>query len=184
ARNTASPNESEYKAFCHRIRRASNEITMAFETFTLLKRCEKGYGRVYNQAFNDFPKNVGFNNGLSATQPDIIEGLKMTEFDPFPVHQELGGAAVPTPERDSLTLPHLAEEWKGPEKDIVLAETQAAYNKALIPTIVYSRNKAHSFFNRPDPAGHAYVRTFTTDSTTFNTYAHYSSESESQVKFY
>lgn len=65
---------------------------MVFEISSLLKRHEREYGRVYNQAFNDFPKNVGFNNGLSATQPDMIEGLEMTEFDPFPVRQELGGA--------------------------------------------------------------------------------------------
>ncbi|KAH6714503.1 hypothetical protein BKA61DRAFT_461383, partial [Leptodontidium sp. MPI-SDFR-AT-0119] len=180
-RNTASPSESEYKAFAHRIRRAPNEMTMVFEISSLLKRHERGYGRVYNQAFNDFPKNVGFNNGLSATQPDMIEGLEMTEFDPFPVRQELGGAAVPTPERDPLTLPYLAGEWKGPGKDMILAETQVAYDGACI---VYGRNEARSFLNKPDPTGHAYVRTFTTDGTTLNTYTHYASESEGQVKYY
>ena len=90
ARNTVSPSVSAYKEFAHRIRRALNEMTMVFETSTLLKRHERGYGRVHNQAFNDFPKNVGLNNGLSATQPDMVEGLEMMKFDPFPVRQELG----------------------------------------------------------------------------------------------
>jgi hypothetical protein len=54
--------------------------------------------RVYNQAFNDFPKDVGLNNGLSAAQPDMVEGLDMTEFDPVPIRLELGGSAVPTGE--------------------------------------------------------------------------------------
>jgi hypothetical protein len=181
ARDTASPSESEYKEFAHRIRRAPNEMTMAFETSTLLKRYGRGYSRVYNQAFTEFPKNVGFNNGLSATQPDMVEGFEMTQFDPFPVRQELGGAAVPTTERDPLTLPHLAGEWKGPGRDMILAETQAAYDGACM---VHGRNKARSFLKSPDPPGHAFVSTFTTDGTTLNTFAHYSSQSEGQVEYH
>ncbi|RDL37426.1 uncharacterized protein BP5553_04859 [Venustampulla echinocandica] len=180
-RNSISPSESVYREFAHRIRRAPNEQTMVFETSTLLKRHERGYGRVYNQAFNDFPKNVGFNNGLSATQPDMVEGLEMTEFDPFPVRQELGGAAVPTSERDPLTLPHLAGEWKGPGKNMILAETQAAYDGACM---VHGRNAALSFLKTPDPAGFAHVHTFTTDGTTLNTFAHYSSDTQGQVKYH
>jgi hypothetical protein len=64
---------------------------------------------------------------------------------------------------------------------MILAETQAAYDGACM---VYGRNKARSFLNRPDPTGHAYVRTFTTDGTTLNTYAHYASESKGQVKYH
>ncbi|PQE34026.1 heterokaryon incompatibility protein [Rutstroemia sp. NJR-2017a WRK4] len=127
-RSTASPSESEYKAFTHRIRRAPNETTMVLETSILLKRHGQRYGRAYNQAFTDFPKNVGLNNGLSAAQPDMVESLEMTEFDPFPVRRKLGGAAVLTAEQDPLTLPHLAGGWKGPGKNMVLAETQAAYD--------------------------------------------------------
>ena len=126
-------------------------------------------------------KNVGLNNGLSATQPDMVEGLEMMKFDPFPVRQELGGAALPAPGRDPLTLPHIAGEWKGPGKDMILAEAQAAYDGACM---VYGRNNARSFLNRPDTAGHAYVHTFTTDGTTLNTFAHYSAESGGQVKYH
>jgi hypothetical protein len=171
-RDTASPSESEYRAFAHRIRRAPNEMTMVLETSTLLKRHERGHRRVYNQAFVNFLKNVGFNNGLSAARPDMLEGLEMTEFDPFPARRELGGATISTAERDPLTLPHLAGEGKGPGKDMIPAETQAAYDGACM---VYGRNEARSFLNRSDSAGHAYVRTFTTDGTILNTYAHYSS---------
>lgn len=62
-----------------------------------------------------------------------------------------------------------------------LAEIQAAYDGACM---VYGRNEARLFLNRPDPTGHAYVRTFTTDGTSLNTYAHYASESEGQVKYH
>jgi hypothetical protein len=181
ARNTASPTESEYQDFTYRIQRAPNEMTMVLETSTLLKRYGRGYRRVYNQAFNDFPKDVGLNNGLSAAQPDMVEGLDMTEFDPVPIRRELGGSAVPTGELDPPTLPHFAGEWKGPGKDMVLAQTQAAYDGACM---TYARNKARSFLENPDPAGHAFVSTFTTDGTILNTFADYSSETQGQVKYH
>ncbi|KAE8445148.1 hypothetical protein EG329_013644 [Mollisiaceae sp. DMI_Dod_QoI] len=154
---------------------------MLLETSKLLKEYGRGYRRVYNQALNDFPKSVGFNTGLSAPQPDMIEGLDLREFKPFPVRHELGGGAVPTSENNATTLPHLAGEWKAGGKDMIQARTQAAYDGACM---VYGRNEARSFLERPDPAGHAYVQTFTTDGTTLNTFAHYSSESQDQVKYH
>jgi hypothetical protein len=50
--------------------------------------------------------------------------------------------------------------------------------------MVYGRNQARSFVESPDPDGHAYVHTFTTDGTTLTTYAHYSSQSGGQVKYH
>lgn len=77
----------------------------------LLKRYdEPGYQRSYNQAFSNFLKNVGFNNDLSAAQPDMIEGLNMPEFDLFSVHKQLGKAATVYLSPQATTLPHLAEE--------------------------------------------------------------------------
>jgi hypothetical protein len=154
---------------------------MLLETSKLLKEYGRGYRRVYNQALNDFPKSVGFNTGLSAPQPDMIEGLDLREFKPFPVRQELGGAAVPTSENNATTLPHLAGEWKAGGKDMIQARTQAAYDGACM---VYGRNKARSFLESPDPADHAYIQTFTIDGTTLNTFAHYSSSSQDQVKYH
>jgi hypothetical protein len=112
--------------------------------------------------FKDFPKRVGFNNRLSATRPDVIEGPEMLEFDPLPVSKQFGGAAVPYLAPDAITLPHLAGEWKGPGKDMNLARLQAAYDGA---SMVYSKNTARSFFENPDPAGDASVVTFTSDGT-------------------
>jgi hypothetical protein len=111
----------------------------------------------------------------------MIEGLDLREFKPFLVCQELGGAAIPTSENNAITLPHLAGEWKAGGKDIIQARTQAAYDSACM---VYGRNKARSFLNRPDPTGYAYVCTFTIDGTTLNTFAHYSLESEGQVQYH
>src|ERR1700722_9270838 len=94
---------------------------------------------------------------------------------------KLGAAAVPTLGTNAITLPHLAREWTGPGKDMILAQTQAAYYGAYM---VYSRNIASSFLESPNPDSHVYVYTFTTDGTLLNTYAYYSSQSPSQVKYH
>jgi hypothetical protein len=183
-RDTESPSESEYQKYVYKIQTARNEQTVLLQTSQLLKEydgADSGYSKVYNHPFNTFPKNVGFNDGLSAAQPDMVEGLDMPEFDPFPVRQQLGGAAVVTSGSNATTLSHLAGEWKGPGKDMVEAQTQAAYDGA---TLVYGRNKARTFLGRPDPAGHSFVSTFTTDGTTVNTFAHYSSEANGQIKYH
>jgi hypothetical protein len=64
---------------------------------------------------------------------------------------------------------------------MILAQTQAGYDGACM---VYGRNKACSFLESPDPAGHAFVSTFTTDGTTLNIFDHYSSGSQGQVKYH
>ena len=181
ARDTESPTESAYNDFLYRVQTAPNEMSMLIATSTLLKGYKPGYHPVYSQSLADFPKNVGFNNGLSAAQPDMIEGIDLTQSGPFPVHDVLGGAAVPTLERHAPALSHLAGEWKGPGKDMICAETQAAYDGACL---VYGRNKARVYLGNPDPPGHAYVSSFTTDGTILNTYTHYSSQFESQVKYH
>ena len=168
-RGTASPTESEYEVAAHKLLVAENEGTIAEETSKLLKDYRvTEYRRATNLPFKDFPKNVGFNNALSAAQPDMIEGLEMPEFDPFPVSEELGGAAVPYFPPNAITLPHLAGEWKGPGKDMNLARLQAAYDGA---SMVYSRNTACSFLANPDPIGHASVVAFTSDGTSVRTFA-------------
>jgi hypothetical protein len=182
ARATPSSTESEYQLTAYKIQTAENEQTVLLETSTLLKGYERGYRRVYNQPFNDFPKNVGFNNGLSPAQPDMGEGLDLTQFDLFPIREETSlGAAVPSSGPNAIALPHLAGEWKGPGKDMNFARNQAAYDGA---SMVYTRNEACSFLGSPDPIDYAYVQTFTTDGTTLNTFTHFSTESQGQVKYH
>jgi hypothetical protein len=75
----------------------------------------------------------------------------------------------------SVTLPHIAGEWKGRGKDMAEAKMQSAYDGAAL---VYARNQALSYVGEPDPPGHAQVATFTTDGTTINFFAHYAEASE------
>ena len=88
SRETTSPPESQYEDYVYGVEVAPNEATMVVEVGKkLLKEYPRAYSKVYNQAFTGFPKDVGFNNGLSAPQPDFVEGLGMPEFQPFPGQQ-------------------------------------------------------------------------------------------------
>lgn len=104
----------------------------------LKKYDDKGYRRAFNQAFTGFPKDVGFSKGLSAPQPDFVEGLELQGYDPFPVHKHVCGAVLHKDNPRSVTLPHVAGEWKGPGKDMKEARLQSAYDGAAL---VYARSQ-------------------------------------------
>ncbi|KAI1740627.1 hypothetical protein F4680DRAFT_94078 [Xylaria scruposa] len=177
SRETASPTESVYEDYVNTVGGACNEATMVFEVGgqLLKKYSREGYQRAFNQAFTGFPKDVGFNNGLSAPQPDYVEGLRTEEYDPFPVDEHISGSVLYKDDPLSLTLPHLAGEWKGRGKDMEEARMQSAYDGAAL---VYARNQALSYLGKSDPPGHAEVTTFTTDGTNLNLFAHYAAPSE------
>ena len=179
ARETASPTESEFEATAYKIQTAENEQTVLLESSALLKRYPRGYRRVFDQPFNDFPRDAGFNDGLSPAQPDMLEGLDIATFSPIIVRQELHSAAVPSLGANAITLPHLAGEWKGPGKDLSVARHQAAYDGA---SMVHARNEACTYLRTPDPADQASVHTFTTDGAILNTYAHFSTNESGQIK--
>ncbi|KAK4134963.1 hypothetical protein BT67DRAFT_360119, partial [Trichocladium antarcticum] len=177
-RETASPTESEHKRYACTISKAGNKATVVVEVSEkLLKKYDDddGYVRSFNRAFTGFPKDVGFNNGLSAPQPDFVEGPEMQEYRPFPIHEYVPGAVLYKDDRYSVTLPHLAGEWKGPDVNIAEATLQSGYDGAAL---VYARNQALEFIGKPDPPGHGEVRTFTTDGTNINFYVHYAVPSE------
>ncbi|EFX01617.1 heterokaryon incompatibility protein [Grosmannia clavigera kw1407] len=173
-RKSVSPTESEHRLFTRCVEDADNEATMVFEVgHQLLKKHEdSGYKRSFGPSFKGLPKNAGFNNGLSAPQPDFVEGLRMEEYDPFPVDEYINGAVLCNFSPRSVTLPHLAGEWKGPSGNMRKAELQSAYDGAAM---VYARNQALSYLEQPDRPGYAVVTTFTTDGTSLNLYAHYTS---------
>lgn len=177
SRETASPPESVYKIYVDKVGGAVNEATMVYEVGKRLLKDydDTDYRTARNQPFTGFPRDVGLNNGLSAPQPDLIEGTQMQDYDPFPIHKLVVGAVLYKNNPHSVTLSHLAGEWKGAGKDMEEARLQSAYDGAAL---VYTRNQALSYLGNPDPPGHAEVMTFTTDGTTLNQYAHYADPSE------
>ena len=177
SRGTASPTESEHRGFVNKVGKAHSEATMVFEVGRkLLKEYDdRGYHQELNQQFTGFPKNVGFNNGLSAPQPDFVEGLEMDKFHPFPAADLVPGAVLYNDDRYSVTLPHIAGEWKARGKDMEEARLQSAYDGAAL---VYARNQALSYLGKPDSPGHAEVTTFTTDGTNLYFYSHHATPSD------
>jgi hypothetical protein len=176
SRGSASPTESIYEDYVHTVGKAPNEATMVFEVGgQLLKKYPKeSYSRVLNHAFTSFPEDAGFRSGLSAPQPDFIEGLEMPEYRPFPIDEHIKGAVIYKDDPESLVLPHIAGEWKGRGKSMEESRLQSAYDGAAL---VYARNQALSYMGRSDPPGHSEVTTFTTDGTTLNLFAHYAAPS-------
>lgn len=178
SRQSVSPPESVYEDFVDKVSGAANDATMVGQMLPLLKSYPKdNYVMALNQAFTGFPKEAGFNNGLSTPQPDYTEGLRKEEYDPFPVDDYVdgAGAVLYKDNPDSLTLPLLAGEWKRVGKDLEEARLQSAYTGAAL---VYARNKVLSHIGQPDSPGHAEVTTFTTDGTIMNFFAHYTSKTE------
>jgi hypothetical protein len=177
SRETASPTESAHRGYVYMAEAADNEATMVVEVNRRLLKSHEGLGyrTAFNQQFTGFPKDVGFNNGLSAPQPDFVEGPDVREYDPFPVDEHISGAVLYKDNRRSLTLPQLAGEWKGPGKNMKEARLQSSYDGAAL---VYARSQALSYIGKPDPPGHAEVTTFTTDGTNLNFFAHYAAPSE------
>lgn len=73
---------------------------------------EAGYHQEFNRPFTHIPPNAGYNNGLSAPQPDFVEGLEIEEYYPFPIDEYVPGLGAPLYKDDpfSITLPHIAGE--------------------------------------------------------------------------
>jgi len=176
-RETASPPESVYEGYANRVGKAGNEATVVVETSgKLLKEYDdKGYNRAFSRSFTNVAPDVGYNDGLSAPQPDFVEGLEKQEFRPFQVADHVPGAVLYQDDPFSLTLPHVAGEWKGPDGSMKEAELQSAYDGAAL---VHARNQALAYMGKSDPPGHAAITTFTTDGTNLNMYAHYAAPSE------
>ncbi|KAI0407325.1 hypothetical protein F4802DRAFT_555040 [Xylaria palmicola] len=177
SRGTASPPEIKFERYARRVLMASNESTMVHVVgnHMLKEYDDDNYQKSFNQQFTAFPRDVGLNNGLSAPQPDLAEGLLMREYGRFPVEEDVKGAVLYKDNLNSLTLPHLAGELKARGGNMEKAMLQGRYDGAAL---VYARNQALEHIGKPDPPGHAEVRTFTTDGTTVNFYAHYAEESK------
>lgn len=134
-RGSPAPSESQYKEWKGQLRRVGNEdrtVGLFADTFLQKYTSNTNYGHSQNKAWTDYPKNVGFNNGLSVPQPDWVEGLIAKANEPFPIKRGLGGVAVVTGHLKSITLPHLAAEVKAPGQNLIVAQYQAAYDGALM----------------------------------------------------
>ncbi|KAK7420278.1 hypothetical protein QQZ08_010478 [Neonectria magnoliae] len=174
--------KSAYEDYVTIVQQTAGEQDLVVRTsHRLLKEFnDKSYQPHFNQTFTALEKDVGFNNGLSPARPDFVEGFGPEQFRPFPVAQKLHGKAVLTNEgENSITLPHLAGEWKRPNDGLALAGLQSAYYGAIL---VYARKQALEYLGDPDPLGNAFVCTFATNGKSINFFAHYAAPSKINKK--
>ncbi|KAF6820089.1 hypothetical protein CPLU01_12863 [Colletotrichum plurivorum] len=159
SRETASPTETEDMNYVKRIAGADNEMTMVYEAGT----------RLLKEYDDDGCKKI------------FIEGLEAEEFRPFPVGNHITGAVLYKNNPRSVTLPHLAGEWKGPDGSASEATLQSAYDGTAL---AHARNQALSYLEKPDPPGHAEITTFTTDGKILNFYSHHAARTEDETLEY
>jgi hypothetical protein len=127
--------------------------------------------------WTEFPKNVGFNNGLSAPKPDMIEGFSRDTFPPTIEH--IKSSKIVRDEPKYVALPHIAVEYKAREKSLHEAKVQAGYDGAAM---VYGRNEALKFIGKADPPRQPAVLTATTTGQEWNVYAHYAHPNDTTGK--
>ncbi|KAI1127814.1 hypothetical protein F5Y10DRAFT_277794 [Nemania abortiva] len=146
-RATAFPPEARFRHYSRTVSKAGNAATMVYVVsgHMLKKYDDDSYRKAFNRAFTAFPKDL-----------DFAKGLKMQEYHPFPIDARVSRAVLYKDNPYSLTLPHLAGEWKGSNRSIAEAILQSCYDRAAL-----SIPETRPF------------RTFTTDGTTINFYAHY-----------
>ena len=182
SRQSVSPDVTDYKEYLYDAVTADNEDTVKQAVLAQIKKYkDEGYRSAYNQQFTEYPSKVGFNNGLSTPKPDLIQGISLEAFEPYPVKDRLDGSAVPTSSLFPITLAHFAGEFKRPGGDLIQAQGQAAYDGA---SLVYGRNAARESMGRADPPGSAHVGSFISDGIHITTFVHYAAMNTSGKTVY
>ncbi|KAL2679049.1 hypothetical protein Neosp_009805 [[Neocosmospora] mangrovei] len=169
SRETASPTESVYELYCEKINAAGNEAAIVQRMLPLFQDYDGKYNIDMNRTFSALPKDLGFNNGLSAPQPDFVQGLTREEFLPVDP-SNIQGAVIFKDDLTSTTLAHFAGEWKSRSGDMVEATLQSGYDGAAM---IYGRNQALEYLGEPDPLGHSAITTFTSNGENVNVFAHH-----------
>lgn len=176
SRGSPSPTLSAFQRYRKGVREAMNESTLQFVILAKLMDDHETHGFVMalDQRCVAFPKNVGFNNGLPALQPDFVEGLMVQEFGLFPVEEYVEGALLHDKDY-AIVLAHFAGEFKANDGNLKHARIQIAHTGA---SLVYARNQALKHLVEEEPSGNAEVITFVTDGSILRLYAHYASRDE------
>lgn len=168
-RDSTSPTESEFRTYRRKLRSAGNERGIIRVMDPLFNTYHDEYNVNAGRTLSALPPNLGFNNGLSAPKPDFIEGLSQEEYLPFDPSVIPG--AVLFEDATSITLPHLAGEWKADDGSMKLATLQSAYDGAIM---VYGKNQAQAYLgDNLDPPENSTITTFATDGEQVTFYAHH-----------
>lgn len=186
SRASGSPTLSFYQAFNKTISKADNEATtvnilnrfVLKDTSADLGMIKEEYDAKWDKQWTDYPKDIGFNNGLSAPKPDYIEGYSRSVFPPN--IKKIGGSATLVKANSHfIALPHFALEAKASGKSMHLAEVQAQYDGAAM---VYGRNKALEYMEQADPPQKPAVASMIADGRNWDAFLHYEHKDEKTNK--
>lgn len=186
ARGSESPTSSQHNRFLNSLESAGNERDienlMQGRVFKDTNKTDKlqdiDYRANVDKQWVAYPKNVGFNNGLSAPKPDLVEGYAQRAFPPS--IRQLGGSATLVHDSPAFVgLPHFAAEFKDYGKSMREAEVQTGYDGAHM---VYSRNKALEHIGDKDPPRRASPLTVASDGHSWSVYSHYAHPDEDTNK--
>lgn len=190
SRDSASPTSSQHIMFVNSLESASSKRDVEhLHQGLLLKDTNKtdtlqdiDYGANLGKQWVAYPKNVGFNHGLLAPKPDLVEGYAQRAFPPSVA--QLGGSATLIHHKPTfVSLPHFAAEFKDYGGDMREAEVLTGYDGAHM---VYSRNKALAFIDDMDPPRRASPVTVASDGHSWTAYSHYAHHNDStdKVEYY
>ncbi|KAJ4387606.1 hypothetical protein N0V93_008202 [Gnomoniopsis smithogilvyi] len=177
SRDSASPDSSQHRRFLNSLQCANNErdieSLMQGRVFKDTNKDDRlqdiDYRANVDKQWVAFPKDVGFNNNLSAPKPDLVEGYAQRSFPPF--INELGGSATLVHDSETyVALPHFAAEFKDYGKSMREAEVQTGYDGAHM---VYARNKALEYIGERDPPQRASPITVASDGHNWTVYSHH-----------
>ncbi|KAJ4421143.1 hypothetical protein N0V82_003907 [Gnomoniopsis sp. IMI 355080] len=176
-RGSASPTPDDHNRYIRSLDVAANERgvenAMLGRVFKDTSRTNAlqdiDYLAHFDKQWITVPSNVGFNNGLSAPKPDMVEGYTQRSFPPQ--INELGGSATLVHDNPGYVgLPHFVVESKDYGKSMRQAELQAGYDGA---TMTYARNRALDFIGDKDPPRRASPMSVATDGHSWTAYSHY-----------
>ena len=171
SRGTASPPESQYQLYCEKIPSAGNKAAVVQRMLPMFKGYDGKYNIGMKRSISALPKDLGFNDGLSAPRPDFVQGLTKEEFLPMDPTR-ISGAMLFKNDLTSTTLPHFAGEWKSRSGDMDEATFKSGYDGAAM---VYGRSQAREHISRLDAPDHSAITTFVSNGEHIAFFAHHAS---------
>lgn len=185
-RGSPSPTVSFYKLFAAIADPDDNEASIinVLDCYVLQRPSlddnliKEQYRAKVKRQWTDYPKDVGFNNGLSAPKPTYVEGYASSEFPPNMV--EIGSTTTLLRDGHRFpVLPHFVMEARAPGEDMNQAETRAQYDGAAM---AFCRNEVLEYLQKPDPPETAKVGSVVADGRSYDISLHYAQKDEKTSK--
>lgn len=144
-----------------------------------------GYISEFGLVFNNIPKNAAFNEDLAFPKVDYVEGLEQRSYEPFPLDDINGAAAVSIEDQypTAVALPRLIVKFKGPQgSNSSIAQSQTAHAAACA---VYGHSQVLEHIERKASNHKIVVFSIITDGYHTTIYGHHATKSKNgDIKYH